>query len=251
MSDSHLTLARLKRRLERLERPRATAAGAFGLGMVEVDGRLGGGLARAALHEICPVHALDRAAASAFALLLAARASEGPILWVREERDHYAHGRFYGQGVKELGLDPDALLVVTAPDTLSALRAAGDMVACAGGCSVVIEPSGAAKPLDLTASRKLVLTCERSGATAFVLRESLAGFASAAATRWMAAAAPSTPLAGEAPGKAAFAVELVRHRGGIPPFALELEWDRDERIFRKPALSGRLPALAERGPLAA
>lgn len=251
MPDSQLTLARLKRRLERLERPRALSAGLFALGAADADMRLGGGLARGALHEICPPHRLDHAAASAFALLLAARASEGPILWVREERGQYAHGRFYGQGVRELGLDPDMLLVVTARDTLSALRAAGDMVACAGAGAVVIEPSGAARPLDLTASRKLVLACEKSGVTGFVLREVLAGFASAAATRWTAGAAPSTPLAGEAPGRAAFALELVRHRGGIPPFALELEWDRDERIFRKPALSGRLPALAERGPLAA
>lgn len=252
MSDSKPSLERLKRRLERLERPRRSNASLFALGAEVVDARLGGGLARAAMHEVCAFDALDRSAASGFALMLASRASGGaPLLWVREDRDERLHGRLYGQGVCELGIDPDGLLIVTVADTLAALRAAGDMVACTGAGAVVIEPSGAAKPLDLTASRKLVLACEKSGVTAFVLRDAANGFASAAATRWMAGAAPSSPLAGDAPGSPAFAVELVRHRGGIPPFALDLEWDRDERIFRQPALSRRLPALAERGPLAA
>lgn len=251
MSDSHLALDRLKRRIERLQRPRQSDAILFAFGTEAVDARLCGGLARGALHEICPPHQLDRTPAAAFALMLARRASDGPILWVREDRDERAHGRLYGQGVRELGLDPDALLVVNAPDTLAALRAAGDMVACAAAGAVVIEPSGASKALDLTASRRLVLACEKSGVTAFILRDAGTGFGSAAATRWTAGAAPSVPLPGDAPGMPAFAVELVRHRGGIPPFALNLEWDRDERVFRRPLLSRRLPAFAERGPLAA
>lgn len=252
MPDSNPSLDRLKRRLERLERPRRMAARLFSLGAEAVDARLGGGLARNALHEICPPQPLDRSSASGFALMLASRASAGkPVLWVREDRDERLHGRLYGQGVRELGLAPEDILLVTAPDTLSALRAAGDMIACSEAGAVVIEPAGAAKLLDLTASRKIVLACERSGVTAFVLRDPGTGFASAAATRWMAAAAPSRPLPGEAPGQPMLGVELVRHRGGIPPFAFDLEWNRDERTFRQPALSRRLPAAFERGPLAA
>lgn len=251
MPDSHLALERLKRRLERLQRPRHSVSSLFAFGTDGIDGRLGGGLAHGAMHEICPSHPLDSTAAAAFSLMLASRASGGPILWVREDRDERMNGRLYGQGVRELGIDPDMLLILTAPDTLAALRAAGDMVSCAAAGAVVIESSGAAKRLDLTASRRLVLACEKSGVTAFVLRDAGTGFASAAATRWMAGAAPSAPLPGEAPGMPSLSVELVRHRGGIPPFAIDLEWDRDERIFRQSPLSGRVPAFAERGPLAA
>jgi len=251
MLDSPISLARLKRRLERLERPRGRLR-LFPFGCDAVDARLGGGLARGALHELCAAEAEDHATASGFALMLAVRAGgPGPVFWVREDKGARRHGRLYASGIVELGIDPDRITLVTASDTLSALRAGADILRCAGVGAVVIEPWGEAKKLDLTASRRLVLAAERSGVAAFILRDRAASFASAAATRWSVAAAPSVALPGNAPGRAALAVELVRHRGGIPPFGLVMEWDREEHVFREPALSRALLPAAQRRQMAA
>ena len=86
MSDSSASLARLKRRLERLERPRGGPC-LFSFGCDAVDTRLGGGLARGALHEFCAAEVDDHSAVSGFTLMLAACASDAkPILWLREDR---------------------------------------------------------------------------------------------------------------------------------------------------------------------
>jgi protein ImuA len=248
MSDSHLSLQRLKRRLES---PRP-AAGFFALGMARLDERLAGGLARGVLHEVCADKAGDHAAASGFALMLAQRArADRPLLWVREDRAERLHGRLYAPGLVELGIDPDCVVQVIAPDTLAALRAAADALKVQALGAVVIEPHGAAKALDLTASRRLVLAAEKAGATAFVLRDAASGFASAAATRWQVASAPSVPLPGNAPGMASLALTLIRHRGGIVPFDMHVEWDRDQRSFAEPALLRPVLAPAERRSLAA
>jgi protein ImuA len=253
MSDSPAPLARLKRRLERLERPRHRGgARVFSFGCDALDARLDGGLARGALHELCAGASEGHAAASGFALMLAARASgEKPILWVREDKGVRQHGRLYAPGLVELGIDPARIILMTAPDTLSALRVGADILGCMAIGAAVIEPWGEAKKLDLTASRRLVLAAEKSRVAAFVLRDTATDFASAAATRWSVAAAPSTVLPGNAPGPVALAIELVRHRGGIAPFEMTLEWDRDEHSFRKQALSRAVFPIIERRPLAA
>lgn len=253
MPDSSAPLARLKRRLERLQRPRHSGgARLFPSGCAALDARLGGGLARGALHELCAGNIEDHATASGFALMLASRASRGkPILWVREDKGIRQHGRLYAPGMVELGIDPARIILMTAPDTLSALRVGADILGCMAIGAAVIEPWGEAKKLDLTASRRLVLAAEKSGVAAFVLRDTATGFASAAATRWSVAATPSAVLPGNAPGHVALTVELVRHRGGIPPFHIMLEWDRDEQSFREPALSRAVLPLIERRPLAA
>lgn len=252
MTDSHRKLARLRQRLERIERSTFAKhnAGMFALGCEPLDARLGGGLVKGALHELCAKPG-DHATASAFALMLALRAgTKGrPILWVREDKSERMSGALYGPGMAELGANPDDIILVQAPDTLAALRAGADILACMGLAAAIIEPFGVAKSLDLTASRKLVLAAEKSGVAAFVLRESGAPFASAAATRWQVAAAPSRMLPGEAPGHTALALELLRHRGGISPFSCILEWNRDTRTFAP--ISGAVLSATERGPLAA
>lgn len=141
----------------------------------------------------------------------------------------------YGSGLAALGAAPDRILIIHAPDTVSALRTGADIVETSGLGAVVIEPFGAAKALDLTASRKLLLAATRSGAAAFILRDRSSSLASAASTRWAVAAAPSTLLPGDAPGHTVLRLELLRHRGGVAPFETLLEWTRDEQIFREPA----------------
>lgn len=252
MTDSQPKLARLRQRLERIERSTFAKreVGMLALGCEPIDARLGGGLAKGALHELCAQPG-DHATACAFSLMLALRiqAERKPILWVREDKCERMSGTVYGPGLLEIGANPDNVILVQAPDTLSALRAGADIVGCMGLGAAIIEPFSAAKALDLTASRKLVLAAEKSGVTAFVLRESGAPIASAAATRWQVAAAPSRILPGEAPGHTAIALELVRHRGGISPFSCILEWNRDTRTFT--SLSGALLPAAQRGQMAA
>lgn len=252
MTDSSAALARLKRRLERLERHRRPAAdGFFALGCAALDGRLGGGLARGALHEICAI-ARDQPSGAGFALMLALRAAAGrPILWVREDRGERHHGRLYGPGLVELGVNPEDVILVSAPDTLSALRVGADSVGCMALGAAIIEPCGPAPALDLTASRKLVLAAQASNLPAFILREGESRFASAAATRWQVESAPSSRLPAHAPGHTALAIDLLRHRGGVPPFSLTLEWDRDTQAFVEPALSRAVLSPAERGQMAA
>lgn len=252
MSDSSASLARLKRRLERLGHQRRTApAGLFALGCPALDARLGGGLARGALHEVCAAPA-DQASAAGFALMLAIRAGGGrPLLWIREDRGERREGELYGPGLAELGASPESLVLVRAPDTVSALRAGADGLGCGALGAVIVEPGARATALDLTASRKLVLAAEATGVPAFVLRDGETRLASAAASRWLAGAARSQPLPGQAPGQTALCIELVRHRGGVAPFSTFVEWDRDTRSFAEPALSRPLLSAVQRGQMAA
>jgi protein ImuA len=203
-------------------------AARLGFGADTVDARLGGGLAAAALHELYPAAAGDATAAAAVALLLAGRNPRpGPIIWLRPDRAA-RQGRPYGLGLAALGLDPARLLLVQAPDMLAVLRAGADAIACGAVATVILEVES--KAVDLTATRRLALAAARSGVTTLLLRSGEIA-PSAADTRWQVAAAPSRPLPANAPGAPAFALKLLRHRGGLPGFSCLLEWDRDRAAF--------------------
>ncbi len=258
MTDSTIPLARLRRDIERLAVPIAAAApGVFTLGETTIDARLGGGLALSGMHEATHDSEGDFSAACAFALMLAVRAAgDGKqILIVSTDPRDRQEGQLYGPGLVELGLDPDRIVSVHAPDELAALRAAADIVSVFGVGAVLID-AGEAKKLDLTASRRLLLASERSGVTAIVLRSGQSRFASAASTRWSVAAAPSIPLAANAPGETCLRLALLRHRGGVAPFETLLEWNRDRQSFNQPGFAAPpllrdFPADAERGQMAA
>jgi protein ImuA len=218
----------------------AGAAGLFGFGDGMVDARLGGGLAVAALHELYEAAEGDAAATLGLALLLARRNGRaGPIVWLGEDRAR-RDGRLYGLGLAELGVDPDRLLVVDAPDALGVLRAAAEAVACHGVAAVIIAATGKPARLDLTATRRLALAAARTGVTTLLLRSGQPQ-PSAAASRWAVAAAASSVLAADAPGLPVFALTLLRHRGGIAGFSCQLEWNRDRNAFGA-ARPGAAPA---------
>ena len=218
-------------------------AGQVSFGAEALDERLGGGLARAALHEIYAVTS-DATSAMAFALLLACRANRAkPIFWVRETKARLG-GRPYGHGLAGLGIPPDILFLVEAPDTIAALRAGADITRCGAVGAVIIEPIGKAPALDLTASRRLALAAGQSGVMTLLLRTGVEPMPSAAHSRWQVASAPSTPLPANAPGHPAFDVTLLRHRGGIAGIETRLEWNRDRQSFDQAPLSGGVPAVA-------
>jgi len=212
-------------------------------GAESLDRRLGGGLAKAALHEIYAA-TIDAASAAAFALLLACRANRAkPIFWVREAKARFG-GKPYGHGLAELGIPPDILFLVEAPDTIAALRAGADITRCGAVGAVIIEPIGKAPALDLTASRRLALAAGHSGVMTLLLRTGVEPMPSAAHTRWQVASAPSTPFPANAPGHPAFDVTLLRHRGGIAGIEARLEWNRDRQSFDQTPLPGGVPAVA-------
>lgn len=236
---------------QRLAAMQAAVPARFRLGVEALDARLGGGLARARLHEVWAQGPADGISATGFALLLAARAGggDGPILWIAEDRGDARSGALYPPGLAELGITPARMLFVRAPDEKTLLRVAGDTVRSPAAGTVVIAPGGSAPSLDLTASRRLTLFAERSGTTAILLRTADPHCPSAAVTRWRVAAAASAVLEANAPGAPAFVVDLVRQRGGAPSSGWQLEWDRDRACFAP--LSRAVAADAGGGLLAA
>jgi protein ImuA len=247
MSDSSIASA-LKERFAGFDK--AAPPSRFALGPERLDAVLGGGLARARLHEAWPANAADQASAAGFALMLAVRAAEAGrmIAWIAQDEGQAGIGPLYPPGLAELGADAARFLFVTAPDEKSLLRTAGDVVRSpAIGCAV-IAPGRKSRGFTLTATRRLTLFAERSGVTAILLRGADPESPSAAATRWRIAAAPSRLLEAEAPGHPAFTADLVRQRGGAPSSGWRLEWQRDDTVFAP--LSRSLSADAGGGLLA-
>ncbi len=250
----------------------------FGLGAPHIDdalrheekrsGAKGGpfikGLPIAALHEIHAAERADASNAAAFTLLMAQRArmtadknsDAAPILWARVDDDAQQMGHIYPPGIAELGIDPASILYVGAPDIRAALRAAADAAQCAALGAVIVEISGKRpKGFDMTATRRLSLSAQKSGVTIFCLRHdalnsgALNGqipvMPSAAYSRWQVASAPSNALSANAPGHPVFAIKLLRHRGGMEGLPAQLEWNRDERAFRDAPDFGAVSAVSE------
>lgn len=223
----------------------------FTCGAPAVDDALGGGLMRGGLHEVLSTGA-DAPAAAGFVagLMLRAAPAGQTMVWVRQCFAETETGSLYAPGLAELGLDPQALILVGAQDAVGVLRAGGEAVRCAALGAVVIETWGAPKALDLTATRRLALATERSGVTAFLLRVGANG-PSAAATRWAITAGPSEALPAGSPGRPTLDIVLLRHRAGIAGARWRVEWDRDRRLFREPApLSGAVVPIPARQPAA-
>jgi protein ImuA len=195
------------------------------------DAWLRHGLARGQLHEIYAGDADDGPAAIGFAVALALAAGALPALWVRLEQDEALTGRLHATGLVQLGLPPDALILVVVADAAARLRVAADAARCAGLGSVVIESRGRAPEHDLTATRRLQLAAEASGVTILGVRIGAQVVPSAAATRWGVAATPSALLEADAPGLPAFDVECLRRRGGPAGARCRVEWNRDQRCF--------------------
>src|SRR4051812_39847394 len=130
MADSQPRIVALQRRIARLSPQRAVADVVVATGCSEIDERIGGGLARGALHEIFADEAVDAAAGVGFAAMLARRIAHNgrdALVWLRVGD---AEGSLYPPGLNEVGIDPDRVLLVLAPDAESLMRAAGEVVRC-------------------------------------------------------------------------------------------------------------------------
>ncbi len=228
----------------------------FTFGARTIDVALAGesshhGLPLAQLHEIHAAEPEDSSSAAALSLLLAtrtrmaAKATDRPIIWVRDRGEARRQGRLYPPGLAELGINPDHIIYIDAPDSIAVLRAAADAVRCAPIGSVIVELAGKnPKGLDLTATRRLSLSAKKSGVTTFMLRNKAAPMPSAAYSRWQVAAAPSKALAANAVGHPVFDITLTRHRGGLDGLNTRLEWNRETRSFQEAAYIGAVPAVS-------
>lgn len=246
----------LRRDIAQLERGSSGPVSArFSTGAETLDARLGGGLARGALHEIFAAGMLDEASAAAFVIALALRAAPAaPLVWVRQDFVGLELGEIYAPGLVELGLSPERLILVKARDAPAVLRAGEEAARCAPLGAVIIEPWGNPKALDLVASRRLMLAAARSGVSLFMLRAGGSPLPGAAATRWRVRAVASDHLEAHAPGQPAFEVSLIRDRAGGMEGKWILEWQRDVLSFRSlaeedgTALSGGMVSLPAGGP---
>lgn len=242
MNESALSLAALRRTIAALDRGRpAGIGGRFATGHAGLDRAMGGGLARGRVHEICCA-AGDVGAGAAMALLLARLAGDeagsgAPILWLRGAGAARTCGLPYGPGLAAIGVDPARLLLGMMGDEAMLLQAALDALRCSGLAALVVEAHGAQRRLNLTASRRLALAAEASGVTALLLLVDAPVAASAAESRWRVAAAPSPPLAGQAPGRipgaATFDMTLLRRRAGPDGMEWRLVWNGERGGFEE------------------
>jgi protein ImuA len=224
-------------------------------GVAAIDAGLGGGLACGTLHEVAAPNEPDLAAATGFALALAAGAcavAGKSILWAAEDMSRLENGAPYGPGLDAFGLAPERLLSVVATKSREVLWAMEEALRCHAIGAVIGEVRG--DGIDLVATRRLSLAAAEGGALALLLRTLPPQQASAAATRWVVGSAPSRTaheprLLGT--GSPRFAVELVRNRRG-PLGTWMLEFGRDQRFLLASADPEPVaPPARDRSPRAA
>jgi protein ImuA len=242
-------IASLRARVAALERGLGAAPSlpCLPFGISELDGRLPGrGLALGAVHEVfAGGPAVEHGAAPAlFAAGVLAR-RPGPVVWIIARRD------LYPPALARAGLDPGRIVFVEARH--GALRAMEESLRHPGLAGVACEHGGR---LDLTASRRLQLAAEGTGALGFVLRRSrrfddpALDAPSAASTRWRITGLPSRPLLPHAPdvpglGRPVWRLDLLRCRGAQAASIIVEAPDAQGRLAVPSYLADR-PAAAPR-----
>src|SRR5580704_1248034 len=157
-----LTIADMRRYLERIDRHGREQGAVLPFGVDAIDLRLpNGGLPRGHLHE-----AIEGGAASQYAGLatlfvagILAR-MQGPVLWCLRGRDLFA------PALARVGLNPNRVIICETWKDRDVLPAMEEGLKCAGLAGVV----GEVTRLSLTASRRLQLCAGQSGVTALVIR---------------------------------------------------------------------------------
>lgn len=204
---------KLRERIQRLEGDAGRRRTVLPFGIKAIDQHLPeGGLALGALHEIAGGGngALDGAAAALFAAGIAAR-TRGQVLWCVTRQDLFA------PAIAQAGLAPDRVIYVETGDETSVLACFEEGLRHGGLGAVVAEVAR----LSMTASRRLQLAAETSGAIGIAVRRwrrqtEAADFGqpTASVSRWRVTALPSTPLPVPGVGRARWQVELIRCRAG-------------------------------------
>lgn len=228
-------LEELRQRLQALQKTAGIDGdpGVLPLGLPAVDGVLGGGLLRGALHEVAASSEAHLAAATGFTLGLAAmrgkaREKARALVWIVEDMALTESGAPYGSGLDAFGLLPERLLSVAVAHRRDLMSAMEEALRCRAVGAVIGEVRHGA--LDAVAVRRLSLAAAESGALAFLLRSAPQRDASTAATRWIVGAAPSSPHRRFEFGPSRFAAQLIRNRRG-PTVSWIFEWSDDDECF--------------------
>lgn len=205
-------IADLREKIGRLEGRPASQRAVLPFGVDVIDRHLpGGGLALGALHEVAGGGngAIDGAAAALFAAGIVAR-TKGKVLWCVTRQDLFA------PAIAQVGLGANRVIYVEAGDERSVLEAFEEGMRYGGLGGIVAEVA----KLTMTASRRLQLAAETSGAVGIAIRRwrrqtEAADFGqpTAAVTRWRVSTLPSRPLPVPGVGRARWQVELIRCRG--------------------------------------
>lgn len=199
--DRPALLAALRARVVRGNRAGGPEGGSLPL-CAAIDQRLpGGGLARAALHE---VQAADDDAAAGFCALVLARA-RGPVLWIAAGPEDWP------PGLGRFGLSPAELVLVRASRREDALWAMEESLRCPGIAGALLAMEG----LDQLAMRRLQLAAEAGGAIGLLLRPEAEIGGVAALTRWRIGALAGTGGA-HALGDPRWSLDLLGGRGARP-----------------------------------
>ncbi|TAY34672.1 damage-inducible mutagenesis protein [Rhizobium leguminosarum] len=208
-----IVLADLRERISALEGGVAKQAGCLPFGVAEIDRVLpGGGLANGALHEFAGGGSgtVDGAAAALFAAGIAAR-TKGQVAWCLTRPD------LFMPALSQVGLHPDRVIFVESNKEEEVLE---DMETCLayGGLGAVV---GELVRLPMTASRRLQLAAERTGAMAIAVRRwrrqteaNDFGQPTASTTRWRVSVLPSEELPVAGVGRARWLLELMRVKAG-------------------------------------
>ncbi len=196
--------------------------------------------AHSPLIEIAPAESSDAPAALGFALAwlqAGALAQDGVLLWAAPEHSFAEHGAPYAEGLAQFGIDPRKLVLVRTQNQLDALWVSEQALSlpCA---HVLCTIAHSAKSLSLTASRRLLLQAEKSGARCVLLRfDPLTP--SAARSRWRVKAAPSDHAVGTREiGAPSFHVLLDRNRAGFATQSWRMDWNAHEHRFQETPHAG-------------
>jgi protein ImuA len=210
---SNAVLSELREKIASLEGTSVRHRSVLPFGVDAIDAQLpGGGLAYGALHEVAGGGngAIDGAAAALFISGIAARTT-GKVAWCLTRFD------LFFPALAQAGLHPDRVIFVECDKEETVLASFEEALRYGGLGAVVAE----LVRLPLTASRRLQLAAEKSGALGLVVRRwrrqteaSDFGMPTAAATKWRISVLPSEPLPVPGVGRARWLAELMRVRAG-------------------------------------
>lgn len=204
---------------------------------------------RPGLHEVRPRSYRDGPAAMGFLCALAAMASggrPGATIWIAQARGGLDFGRPYGPGLKGIGIDPAQVLVVDAPDDVSALWAAEEAAKAGGAAAILGQVLG---PVDLTAARRVHLAAAQRGVFIGLAQPHHSPGLAPALTRWTAEGASGAARTLAQWSVPRWRVGLDRRRDGPPVPAEILEWDHAAHRVRLGAVLGvQGPDVREQRP---
>lgn len=215
-------------------------------GVPELDAALEGGLAMDGLTEIRTGLSRDGAAASGFALGLAAllqrqNEEEGrsplPVLWIADRMSSLETGVPYAVGLRDFGLKPELFLHASPRKLEEALWLAEAALASGVFPLTVLEVRGNPKPLGLTESRRLSLRAKSAERPLLLLRQAGGEEASSALFRFVVEPAPALArplpdgsMLGGSIGNPVFRLTLEKSRNPAP-LSFLLEWNSHDRRF--------------------